>query len=43
MAEKKNQEENYDYIYEDYLGYNWEDVEDMIFAVIEEEKERSEK
>ena len=43
MDDKNRYEENYDYIYEDYMGTNWEDVEDMIFAVIKEEREQSEK
>ena len=43
MDDKNKSEENYDFIYEDYLGCNWEDVEEMIFAVIEEEKSHSEK
>ncbi|MFA7636731.1 MAG: hypothetical protein WCX81_03105 [Monoglobales bacterium] len=44
MEEKNNKkEENYDFIYEDYLDAKKGDPDDMIFSSVQQDKTQSEK
>lgn len=44
MDEKENQtEENYDFLYKDYLEAEKGDTDDLIFALLKQDKKHSEK